>query len=318
MHNKSSSLSTKNDHHRNFIWKHSGELAKNDPQELGKQSPPPPIEAPPELYDFGNIFNTNKQKLRKIYNETFHWKKILFTISKNKVGFKNADVMNAILAKTLEVGPQTSITKTLPKRLDLWIRCEIDDLFVDATALQEQLKKINRQREVGELKAFDKHMESAKIWNALWCLSGDAKGGVLSTSDRVVMRGKNCIAINILQEKQPCRQKADLKNIATNLNCCFMLLFLKKNGFELKRAARKTNGSHGQSCFDAEDWRNFFTSHKSSSIDFCKTVSKTAIGKAKEELNFLITLVVWVHWINALGFDLLALARSYDEVLLGV
>ena len=46
----------------------------------------------------------------------------------------------------------------------------------------------------------------------------------------------------------------------------------------------KTNGSSG---FDAGEWRGLLTSHKSSSIILCTTVSKLAIRIATQELNFL-------------------------------
>ena len=72
--------------------------------------------------------------------------------------------MNIILTRTLEDGPQTecamictmmmlhlllersksendaSITKSLSRRLDLWIRCKLNDLFVEAKALQVRLR----------------------------------------------------------------------------------------------------------------------------------------------------------------------------------
>ena len=147
--------------------------------------------------------------------------------------------MNIILSRTHDDGPQTecamiftmimphlllarfksennaSITKTLSRRLDLWIRCKFDDLFIEAKALQERLRKLNRKREVDEFKAFDKQMESDKISNAVRCLSDDAKGGVLS--DKVTIKGNNCTVIDLLQEKHPCSQKADLKYVVTDL-----------------------------------------------------------------------------------------------------
>ena len=83
--------------------------------------------------------------------------------------------MNIIFTRTLEDGPQTecamicgmimlarfksendaSIKNTLSRRLNLWVRCKFDDLFIEAEALQERLGKLNRKREVDELKAFD-------------------------------------------------------------------------------------------------------------------------------------------------------------------
>ena len=102
------------------------------------------LETHPEPCDFWKNFqNEQIETLRKVYKEIIHRKPIFFTSSKNKVGFKIADVMNIILTKTLEDGPQTecamtctmimphlllarskcakdaSITKTLSRRLDL-------------------------------------------------------------------------------------------------------------------------------------------------------------------------------------------------------
>ena len=149
--------------------------------------------------------------------------------------------MDIILTRTLEDGPQTecpmictmimphlllarsksendaSITKTLSRRLDLWIRCKFNYLFIEAKALQEHLRKFNRKREVDEFKALDKQMESGNISNALQCLSDDAKGGVLSTSNKVTIKGKNCTVLDLLQEKHPCSQKVDRKYVVTDL-----------------------------------------------------------------------------------------------------
>ena len=150
------------------------------------------------------------RRINRNTTEKLQWKNSLetFTISKSKVGFNIADVMNIILTKTLEGGFQSecamvctmimphllharskceidaSITKTLSRRLDLWIRCKFDDLLFEAKALQERLKKLNEKRGLDEFKVFDKQMESGKISNALRCLSDDGNGGVLSTSNK--------------------------------------------------------------------------------------------------------------------------------------
>ena len=172
--------------------------------------------------------------------------------------------MNIILTRTLKDGPQTecamictmimlhllavsksendaSITKTLSRRLDLWIRCKFDYFFIEAKALQERLRKLNRKRKVDEFKAFGKQMESGKISDASRCLSDDAKGGVLSTSDKVTIRVKNCTVLDFLQEKHPCRQKVDLKYVITDLKSRDLpfhaSIFEKINGSEIKRAA---------------------------------------------------------------------------------
>ena len=90
------------------------------------------------------------------------------------------------------------------------IRCKFDNFSDEPKALRERLRKLIRKKEVDEFKAFDKQMESGKISNALRCLSEDAKGGVLSTSDKMTNKGKNCTVLNLLQEKYQCSQKTKM------------------------------------------------------------------------------------------------------------
>ena len=127
---------------------------------------------------------------------------LVIATSRTKVIADSTAVMNIILTKTPEDGPQTecaiiciiimahlhlarfksendsSTTKVLSRR----------HLFVEARALQERLRKLNRKREVDEFGAFDKQMETAKISNALRCFSGNAKCGVISTSNKVIIK----------------------------------------------------------------------------------------------------------------------------------
>ena len=124
-----------------------------------------------------------------------------------------------------------SIAKTLPRTLDLRIRCKFDNMVVESKTFQERLRKLNRKRKVDEFQAFDKQMESGKISRALRCLPDDAKGGVISASYKMFIEGRNCTVLDLLQEKHPCSQKADSKNVVTDPKygiCSFILLFLKK------------------------------------------------------------------------------------------
>ena len=102
---KCSGLSTKNDHHPNFICKHCSEHAKIDPHETSKQDPTPSIETSPEPCDFWKISQDEHiETLRKIYNEVVHQSSLPLA---KKVGFKVADVINIIFTKTIEDRPQS-------------------------------------------------------------------------------------------------------------------------------------------------------------------------------------------------------------------
>ena len=116
----------------------------------------------------------------------------------------------AFFSRQIKRENDASITKTLSRRLDLWIRCNFDDLFFEVKTLHERLKKLRRKRELDYFKAFDKQKNSSSISNALRCLSDVAKGGVLSTSGKVTSKDKTA-QYSIFYKKHPCSQKGDLK-----------------------------------------------------------------------------------------------------------
>ena len=73
--------------------------------------------------------------------------------------------MPHLLLASFKSENDASITKTLSRRLYLFIRSKLDDLFVEAKALLERLWKLNRKREVDGFKVFHKQMESGKKSN---------------------------------------------------------------------------------------------------------------------------------------------------------
>ena len=110
---------------------------------------------------------------------------------------------------------------------------------------------------------------------------------------------KSCAVLDLLQEKHQCIQKADLKYVVRDLKNWHLQfnpsIFVKFRGSETKRAAMKTNGSHGPAGFGAGEWRRLLISYKSSSIDCRKTLSKIAVRIVNEESWLRITLVVWLN-----------------------
>ena len=53
----------------------------------------------------------------------------------------------AFISRKIKIENDTSITKTLSRRLDLRIKCKFDDRFVEAKAIRERLRKLNRKGE---------------------------------------------------------------------------------------------------------------------------------------------------------------------------
>ena len=82
-----------------------------------------------------------------------------------------------------------SSTKILSRRIELWIRLQFGNLFIEFKALLVRLKEYTKC-ELDDFKAFDKKTESSETSKALQGLSDTAKGGALSTFDKVIIYQK--------------------------------------------------------------------------------------------------------------------------------
>ena len=321
MHVKCSGLATASQHHLSFSCRDcqqkpsatSTTKSASPSLPTTNNSPAPPDN--PQPSDFWNHTSPeNLDRLRTIYNEVVHWKSVFFTISKNKAGFKFTDTLNIILSGTenhlraetamicafimphlilprSKGGHDGSITKTLSRRLDQLLVGDFEGLFREAKPLQERLPKSNSYSDRDEFKEFDKYMCSGKISNAIRCLTDETKGGVLSVNQKITVKGKTKSVLEILQEKHPKSKPLNPDLIVPdnppNSLPFHPAIFDRLNAAALRRAAMKTNGSHGPSGLDAQEWRRLLTSFKSSSNDLCKTLARLTLRVATEDLDFL-------------------------------
>ena len=198
-------------------------------------SPTPfsPSQSPASLNaaDFwSNLTTDMKEMLKNVYLENVHWKPDFLILSKNKVGSRFVESLNValseceninhnsevgmlaamvmphlILART-KMGNDRSVSKINARRLDLWINCEFELLFLEAKGVQDRLTRSNSKHETNEFKLFDKNMEIGKTSNALRCLTDESKGGVLPLIQKLGTK----TVMDILGEKHPAPQTANL------------------------------------------------------------------------------------------------------------
>ena len=105
-------------------------------------------------------------------------------------------------------GNDGSITKPICRRLDQWLKGNFVDQFLKAKALKERLPKKSKHERV-EYKEFDKYMTTGRVSSVIRCLSGDVKGGNLSTTEKIAVGGKTRSVLDILHEKHPKSQQCN-------------------------------------------------------------------------------------------------------------
>ena len=179
-----------------------------------------------------------------------------------------------ILART-KTDTDTSNNKTITRKLNSWLQGDIKSQFSEAKALQTRLPK-GRAKTRDAFREFDSHMSSGKISNALRCLDDQQKGNVLSGTDRI--EGKT--VLQILCEKHPKPQTAPdaykLTEADDNTLPVHSSVFDRKTPAAVRKAALRTNGSHGPSGLDANEWPRHLTNFDQSSVNLCRTIAEFA------------------------------------------
>ena len=306
MHVKCSGLARSKDHVPGFV-------CINCHNKTAKANPSTPLidQLTPMPEDIWQHLNhQHYPSIERIYLKIVHWKPVFFILPKNKNGYKFVDILNTLLATTFPTNPEkskhalklamilphltlartkapkdNSVNDTLGRRLDMFIRCEYDELFDEASALQQRLNKTSRTKPFNEFKEFDNHMSKGKISNAIRCLTEELKGGPLSTTQ--IVEGQS--VMNILEQKHPNPKPADDSYLERN---CYEetlpyhpTIFDKIDSSAIKRSAMKTNGSHGPSGLNADEWRRLLTVFKNSSLEICKTIASLARKIATTEID---------------------------------
>ena len=178
-----------------------------------------------------------------------------------------------------------SQSKTLTRRLDMWLKGCFTDLHQEAKALlQQRQKKSTSQKERDIFKSFDHQVTSGKIANALRCLEDEQKGHILSLNEQV---GKKTVN-QILREKhpQPCPLSEEyiVEGPYEQTIPFHPSIFDNLNARTIRQASMKTQGSHGPSGLDANEWRRILTNFGQSSNNLCRCLAEISKLLATTEL----------------------------------
>ena len=72
-----------------------------------------------------------------------------------------------------------SNNKTIERRLDQWIKWDIDSLFLEAKSIQEGMKRTKTKQFCDEYKKFDKQISTVRFSDFIRSLTEEAKGLIL-------------------------------------------------------------------------------------------------------------------------------------------
>ena len=154
---------------------------------------------------------------------------------RNQTGLKFTDTLSEILSVTLtDSNAETAMccamvmpylilartrteydasnNKNIARRLDQWIKRDIDSLYIEPKAFQERMSRTKAKWSVVEDKDFDKYLSTGKISSVNRSLTEEAKGGVRSLTAKVDKK----TVLDVLREKhsEPC--KANLNYLVSN------------------------------------------------------------------------------------------------------
>ena len=83
-------------------------------------------------------------------------------------------ISHLILAKT-KTKDDASNNKTIARRLDQWVKLDIDSLFFEAKAMKERMSRTKTKRYVDEYKEYNKYMSTGKNSIAIQSLTEKAR-----------------------------------------------------------------------------------------------------------------------------------------------
>jgi hypothetical protein len=174
----------------------------------------------------------------------------------------------------------SEIKKCLERRIDMWKKGQIDDLFTEAKLLQQRAADNFRisKKDEDTAHSFANLIFQGKIKDALRLLSSTPSGGPLSP-DTVLSACDDRTVFEELCGKHPKgKDICPSAIVSENDHTCpsHPVIFDALDGAVIKDIASHMKGSAGPSGLDAEDWRQMCCSFKDVSDHLCNTLANTA------------------------------------------
>ena len=244
----------------------------------------------------GRAFCTS---IDECYSEITRWKRNLFKIPSGKTGkfftneltrllraYADKSSLERIALKAAMVMPALLLQKPnakskakdhvslLERRLQLWVKGNLEELLFESRTIQHKLKKaIGTQK--GKTKQlssiFAKMMMQGRVRAALRLITEDYSTGPLSLDTKIDPKNPCSLTVKEeLQKKHPARKDAKKSAIllpeSPTINP-HPILYDEIDGDLINRTVLKMDGVAGPSGLDAAAWKRLCNSFKSSSSD---------------------------------------------------
>ena len=195
------------------------------------------------------IFASNRCSYKKYIIETT---KLMNGWTKNSpfkhIAFTAIHVMSSLLQKPSKTSKAKDHLKALEKRIDLWIRGNIDELLFEGETIQSYLHHINIPKSIGELsKKFALLMEKENVNGALKLLRSTISNGILPLDDKT---------LSLLKQKHPASSELNNEVLLRGEKPSVHPVVFEDIGENMvKEAVLKTKGGSGTSGLDADGER---------------------------------------------------------------
>ena len=287
----------------------------HNPQNSSANCTPPPLLLPPFTpappmaphCNWSPLMSGNDfcDAINAAYEEIVHWKQNLFSPPSGKAGkaftqelsnlyqaYGESSALEPIALKAAMVLPSLLLQKPyigskprdhcdcLTRRLSLWHSGDINNLMLEARAVQHRIKHLNKpSNDQNIARLFSNLMFHGKVKEAIRLLSTKEKGAPLNIHSAVSSSNPHHTVLHELQDKHPPGKNASpeaLIQSSSSAPLSHPVIFDQIQGCTIRSAALNTNGAAGPSGLDAAAWRRLCTSFHKASNNLCNSLALVA------------------------------------------
>ena len=240
-------------------------------------------EAPTLTTESANVFENYIQDhtvLSTMYDAIVYWRRNLFTLPSGAAGklfikestrlinaWSMKSVLRPVAMKLLMIMPALLLQKITPKskakdhtealkrRMGLWEKGKLDELFFEAISIQRRLKNTQKSTTIESIaKRFSAHMMNGRVSAAIKLLSEESDNGILPINDDTM---------KLLHEKHPNAVEPEpIAMMPGIIQPVHPSVFEQINGEMIQKIAGRTKGGAGPSGMNADDWSRILASNK--------------------------------------------------------
>ena len=257
-------------------------------------------------FTFGDLDGESfVQSVRSAYSEARHWQKNLFELPLGKDSalfikemahlfgeYANASSMECIALTAAMLMPmiilQKPFKKSKPKdhqnclkrRMQLWLKGNINELMIEGRTIQMKLKKTTTPHLSSDdtlAHKFAQFMKKGNIKAALRLLDMQQKGGPLNAEQKIDDTSEETVLETLIKKHPEARSAhpSTLENQAHH-TAPHPVVFEAINGQLIRSLAMNMKGAGGPSGLDSIAWRHMCSQYKEASEDLCNSLANVA------------------------------------------